>query len=289
MCCWYLSQSLVAVVAYAEYHLARIEVSAMHQHYVDLSCTSVTADCPVENTIYGYYPSLPLNAFFVAFFSFFAITNAIYGIYFKTYFFAYVMTVGCISEAIGYGGRIMMNKNPFDEIGFRIQISCLIFAPAFVNAAIYITLKHIVMFFGTAKSRLTPRWYTWIFIACDFTSLMLQAVGGGLAGGAGQDAELRAKGTNTMLAGIVFQVATLVIFGYLALEYIVRTRRSWEAVSPVARNYAQKTSFKLFTAGIIIAFITIFTRCVYRIAEIVGGWANPIMRNEVEYVILEGL
>ena len=118
---------------------------------------------------------------------------------------------------------------------------------------------------------------------------MLQAVGGGLAGGAGQDAELRAKGTNTMLAGIVFQVATLVIFGYLALEYIVRTRRSWEAVSPVARNYAQKTSFKLFTAGIIIAFITIFTRCVDRIAEIVGGWANPIMRNEVEYVILEGL
>ncbi|KAG4412293.1 hypothetical protein IFR04_014572 [Cadophora malorum] len=218
----------------------------MHQHYVDLSCTSVTPDCPVENTIYGYYPSLPLNAFFVAFFSFFAITNAIYGIYFKTYFFAYVMTVGCISEAIGYGGRIMMNKNPFDEIGFRIQISCLIFAPAF-------------------------------------------AVGGGLAGGAGQDAELRAKGTNTMLAGIVFQVATLVIFGYLALEYIVRTRRSWEAVSPVARNYAQKTSFKLFTAGIIIAFITIFTRCVDRIAEIVGGWANPIMRNEVEYVILEGL
>ncbi len=139
MCCWYLSQSLVAVVVHAEYHLARIEVSAMHQHYVDLSCTSVTPDCPVENTIYGYYPSLPLNAFFVAFFSFFAITNAIYGIYFKTYFFAYVMTVGCISEAIGYGGRIMMNKNPFDEIGFRIQISCLIFAPAFVNAAIYIS------------------------------------------------------------------------------------------------------------------------------------------------------
>lgn len=118
---------------------------------------------------------------------------------------------------------------------------------------------------------------------------MLQAVGGGLAGGAGQDATLRAKGTNTMLAGIVFQVFTLIIFAALALEYVIRTRHSWETVPPAVRKYAQKTSFKLFALSIVVAFVAIFTRCVYRIAEIVGGWANPVMRNEVEYVILEGL
>lgn len=260
-----------------------------HQHFVALDCSSISPSCPVENTIYGYYPSLPLNAFFTAFFAFFALKNVVYGIYFRTYFFAYVMTIGCISEAIGYGGRIMMHFNPFDEIGFRMQISCLIFAPAFINAAVYIVMKHVVLFFGTDKSRVPARWYTWIFISCDFTSLMLQAVGGGLAGGAGDNSALRDKGTDTMLAGIIFQVATLIIFGYLAFEYVVRIRGSWEMVPCGAREYTRKSSFKLFVAGVVIAYLTIFTRCVYRVAELVGGWANPIMRNETEYVVLEGL
>jgi len=94
----------------------------MIRHFEALNCQSISTQCPVENTIYGYYPSLPFNALFVAFFSF-AIKNDIYGIYFKTYFFTYVMTLGCISEAIGYGGRLMMHKNPLDIIGFRIHVS----------------------------------------------------------------------------------------------------------------------------------------------------------------------
>lgn len=31
-------------------------------------CTDVTPQCPVEHSIYGYYPSIGANAFFVAFF-----------------------------------------------------------------------------------------------------------------------------------------------------------------------------------------------------------------------------
>jgi hypothetical protein len=55
-------------------------------HFVNLDCTSVSPTCPVDNTIYGYYPSLPLNIFFVVFFSIIAIEQVVLGLYYKSYF-----------------------------------------------------------------------------------------------------------------------------------------------------------------------------------------------------------
>ncbi|KAJ8064732.1 hypothetical protein OCU04_007050 [Sclerotinia nivalis] len=51
---------------------------------------------------------------------------------------------------------------------------------------------------------------------------------------------------------------------------------------------AVRRPFKLFCVGVTVAFITIFARCVYRIAEMVGGWANPIMRDEAGFIVMEG-
>jgi hypothetical protein len=199
------------------------------------------------------------------------------------------LTVGSLSEAIGYAGRILLNSNPYSGPGFRLQITCLIFAPSFIAAAIYITLTHLVLTFGTSKSRITPKYYTWIFISCDIVALVLQAVGGGLAGGAGKNKGMRDRGTNVMFAGIVWQVATLVVFAALVIDYIVRTVRVWSEVPDAAKVLSKKLSFRLFAGGVVLAFSTIFLRCVYRIAEIEGGWANPIMRDETSFVVMEGL
>lgn len=84
----------------------------MVQYYVSQSCTAISSTCLVENTIYGYYPSLEFNAFFVAFFAAAAIVHAWLGWRAKTYFFAVMVHIGCIAEAIGYGGRIIMYSNP---------------------------------------------------------------------------------------------------------------------------------------------------------------------------------
>jgi RTA1 like protein len=118
---------------------------------------------------------------------------------------------------------------------------------------------------------------------------MLQAVGGGMAGGADGNVHLRNMGTDLMIAGIVWQVATLVVFACLAIDYVVRTSRVWDQVPSGAKILAVKVSFKLFVAGVALAFLTIFCRCVYRIAEMVQGWANPVMRDQAGFVIAEGL
>jgi hypothetical protein len=137
-------------------------------------CVSVSAYCPVEQTIYGYYPSLGLNAFFVAIFSLLALLQIGLGAFYKTYLFSSLVIAGCLAETIGYGGRIMLHQNPWSGTGFNIQISCLIFAPSFTAAAIYVVFKNVVRTFGVAKSRIPANWYLVIFMVCDFIALLLQ-------------------------------------------------------------------------------------------------------------------
>jgi len=144
-------------------------------------CTEVGLLCPVEGTIYGYYPSISANGFFTGFFGLCLIIQLVLGIRYKTWTYLIALGLGCLGECLGYVGRIMLYNNPFDSAGFQIQICCLIISPAFVSAGIYLTLKHAVISFGESWSRFRPAMYTYIFIAGDLVSLVLQGVGGGIA------------------------------------------------------------------------------------------------------------
>lgn len=64
-------------------------------------CTEVNAQCPVESSIYGYYPSLPVNAFFLAWFAVLLIANLGLGIRYKTWTYLIALGLGCLSEVIG--------------------------------------------------------------------------------------------------------------------------------------------------------------------------------------------
>lgn len=176
-----------------------------------------------------------------------------------------------------------MHANPFDGAGFQLQICLLIIAPAFVSAGIYLTLKHFTLTFGPSWSRLRPAWYTYIFITGDLLSLVLQGAGGGLAATAEPGSSTQDLGTNLMIAGVVFQVVILSVFGYLLGEYTLRTYRRRNSLSAAATEMLGRTSFRLFVMAIMIAYIAIFTRCVYRIPELTGGWGSELMRNEPEF------
>lgn len=199
------------------------------------------------------------------------------------------LCLGCVGEAIGYAGRIMLNNDIFDDNAFTIQICCLIISPAFVSAGIYLTLKHIVINFGEKWSRLPPVWYTRIFIAGDIFSLVLQGAGGGLASTADPGSNLQDVGTNLMIAGVIFQVVILAFFGYFLAEYTLRTYRRRDQLSQEAWALFHKTSFRCFMGAVIVAFVGIFVRCVYRIPELTGGWRSELMRNEPEFIVLEGV
>lgn len=47
--------------------------------------------------------------------------------------------------------------------------------------------------------------------------------------------------------------------------------------------------FKGLLVAIVLAYLTITVRCIYRIAEMSGGWRNPIMQDENTFIVLDGV
>jgi hypothetical protein len=183
-----------------------------------------------------------------------------------------------------------MHQNPYSSGGFKLQIVLLTFAPAFLAAGVYLTLKHLVITFGASFSRLRPAWYTWLFISCDVFSILLQGAGGGVASAADKTQKgLLDVGNGLMVAGMVFQVVTLLLFGVLAGEYGVRVWKHKHELNPETFTLRRSMKFKLFLVALVVAYFSILIRCVYRVAEMSGGWGNSIMKEETLFTALDSL
>ncbi|KAF2801380.1 RTA1-domain-containing protein [Mytilinidion resinicola] len=241
-------------------------------------CTKET--CPISDTIYGYAPQLAADTAFLVIFAVSMVIHGIQGYRYKTWTFLIAMTIGNLCEAIGYGGRIMLHSDPFSDSGFKLQICLLTIAPAFFAAGIYLTLKHLVLTFGPAFSRLRPSRYTHTFISCDVVSIILQGVGGILASIASQPGPLMTSGNDTMMAGLSFQVFTLLVFGLLTAEYFTRVRTHRGELNPATEPLRASTRFRCFLVAVLVAYTAVLLRCVYRIAEMSKGWGSTIMRDE---------
>lgn len=146
----------------------------------------------------------------------------------------------------------------------------------------------MILTFGSDFSRIPARRYTWIFIGCDFLSLLLQGAGGGIAATAKSPSKQK-LGNDLMMAGIVWQVVTLLVFAILVGDYFSRLNARRGQMGPTANTIIKDLKFRLFAISLLIAFLAIFTRCVYRIAEMAKGWKNPIMQNETDFIVLDGV
>lgn len=198
------------------------------------------------------------------------------------------MSLGTICEGVGYISRIMLHNDPFSDPGFKINVVLLTFAPAFLAAGIYLLLKQLTITFSPTLSRLRPAWYTYIFISCDLVSIVLQGAGGAVSAVASTK-KLLDVGENIMIAGLAFQVFTLAIFGALAGEYFFRVMKHKSEVNPRALELCKQWKFRLFLGAILLAYLCIKIRCAYRVAELSGGWGNPIMRKEVDFIVMDSV
>lgn len=204
-----------------------------------------------------------------------------------------------------------MHANPWDSNGFKIQIISIVIAPSFLAAGLYLTLKHLVLLLGPEKSRLKPRLYPWIFVSCDIFSIVLQAVGGGIA--ASNNVALLKTGDNIIVAGIAFQVVTMFVCICLAADFGLRSLKSrgQKSMADVYEGTRErnirggKAWFKFSCIALAAAFMFIWIRCIYRyvkqdcpvsfendanldsIPEMSGGWGSPRMRQQTTFLILE--
>jgi hypothetical protein len=127
-------------------------------------------------------------------------------------------------------------------------------------------------------------------MSCDIFSILLQRAGGTVASAAvGTQQSMLDSGNHLMLAGMVFQVITLVVFGVLAGEYAFCVWRHKNELNPATFTLRLSWMFRLLLGALVVAYTAILIRCVYRVAEMSGGWGNIIMREEVGFTILDSL
>lgn len=126
-------------------------------------------------------------------------------------------------------------------------------APAFLAASIYLCLARIVVVYGESISRIKPRTYTILFMSCDFISLLLQAAGGAIAASANtvKDTDL---GVNIMIAGLSFQVVSLVLFIGLSCDFAWRVRNAAEM--SLNQRFGALRESKKFRAFLVCEFST---------------------------------
>ncbi|KAF7559634.1 hypothetical protein G7046_g4517 [Stylonectria norvegica] len=253
-------------------------------------CTEVSDICPVSATVLGYYPSLGASIFFALAFGVLTIAAGVLGVWKRTWTFGVAITIGLLLECLGYVGRALLHSNPWNQSGFELQICCIIIAPTFICVSIYLTLKHISLNLNPALSRIQPKWYPRIFLPADLSCLVIQAIGGGVATAAGKDQEKVLKaGNDLIIAGICLQVAVLIGFGIMAGDYLFRAKRYMSSGQAQEQALAlwQDSKFRRFGFAVTGAYAAVLVRCVYRIAEMAGGWGNYIMQDEASFMVLD--
>ncbi|KAK4690666.1 hypothetical protein P7C71_g6176, partial [Lecanoromycetidae sp. Uapishka_2] len=218
----------------------------------DANCT--LAICSPAYGVYQYRPSLAANTTFLVLFAIALLIHILLGLKWRTWFYSGAIAWGCVAEVLGYGGRILLWQDPFSFTGFLMQIICVTIGPTFFSAAIYLTLSKIVIYLGPQYARFTPKLYYWIFIPCDVLSLVLQAVGGALSSAS---SGVSPTAVDVSIAGLSFQVFTLVVFIYLALEFgasYLKGQKTQPRKTPLG------TRFKVFVGALALAIVLILIR-----------------------------
>jgi hypothetical protein len=130
-----------------------------------------------------------------------------------------------------------------------------------------------------------PSLYYQIFIPLDIISLVLQAAGGAMSSIAESGDKLGEIGVDIGLAGLAFQVVVLSFFMALCCQYAWSYWRDVKAGKASTANLDGR--FKSFLAFLVLATITIFVRCAFRIYELSDGYTGSAMRDEPMFIGLE--
>ncbi|KAE9377444.1 putative RTA1 domain protein [Stipitochalara longipes BDJ] len=258
-----------------------MSLSATNGTYI--ICTLAT--CPIQWAFVEYIPSLGGNATYLAILTLLFITQLYLGILYRTWGSLTGMAVGTLLEIAGYLGRVLLHSDPFNFNYFLVYLICLTIGPTFLSAALYLCLARLIVVYGTHHSRFQPRTYTITFISCDFASLVLQSIGGGITATAG-DKRTSNAGVHIMVAGLALQVFSLVLYMVLCLEFAWRVRHVTKEERFV--ELRGTGGFRGFKYALAVSTIAIFLRSVYRVIELSGGFGGTLANNQTTFMVLEG-
>ncbi|SCV06156.1 LANO_0H23332g1_1 [Lachancea nothofagi CBS 11611] len=264
----------------------------------------------------GMTPNLAFNSAMAAIFGVLFILQLAAGVYTRQWWILVSFLCACALEVAGYIGRALGHNDTTNIDTFLLQFICLTIAPVFTMAGIYYQLGKLVEIYGHRFALLkNPMLYSWIFMACDVISLIVQAVGGGMSGSAAADNTDTATGDHIFVAGLAFQVASMSVFLVLwfhllyqifvvsRMEHTGASKPSWSLVHvsqqdidykyrpkfEFLRIHPKRWVFNYFGYALTAAVLLVYVRCIYRVVELAEGWHGDLITHEVYFIILDAL
>ncbi|KAJ6481037.1 RTA1-like protein [Mycena sanguinolenta] len=242
---------------------------------------------PVDDSQYGYIPHEYVAIIFLALFGLSTALHVGQATYYRMWWLFPTACLCGLGELVGWAGRLWSSFSPDLGNPYMMQITTTIISPTPLIAVNFILLSRIVTRLGPCYARLTPRWYTILFLSCDIVALVVQGAGGGIA--SASDTTSGANlGANIMLAGIVFQFVAIIVYSTLAGDFLRRyhTDRSVRGAS-VDRG-VMDSKLKTMIGALAFSTLVLFIRSIYRIIELATGWNGRIIETEVYFNVLDG-
>lgn len=250
-----------------------------------------------ENNQYqGLIPSFGGNLTFTILFALALVVHTGLGFWYKQWWVMVSFFCGSGLEMAGFLTRTMSHDDYDVQDYFLCQIISLTIAPAFIMGGIYILLGKFIIIYGPQFALMRPMFYSYIFMTCDFISLVIQAVGGALAASADTESG-NEVGTHIMVGGLAFQVVSMTIYVILYLHFFHRIkfhnkdkyREISDDFNPRYRALRSRMIFQFFPYVVFICVGFVYIRCVYRVVELAEGWSGYLITHEMYLFFLDAL
>ncbi|GAA6063548.1 hypothetical protein JCM10212_002660 [Sporobolomyces blumeae] len=223
-----------------------------------------------ETSSYGYIPSLSYGVIFIAVFAITMVAHVAQIVLTRRKLFMIVMPLGCLGELLGWSMRLASRWHPDLQDTYIGQLALLVISPTFFSAALYWCLGLVIGKVAPSKSPVPAKWFKISFVVADIVSLLVQAVGGGIAGSAVLQSDLD-LGSNIMLGGIVFQLVVMIIYVAYGAYWIWRARDELGVASRMIRLLLWAMAF---------ASACIIARGIFRTAELAEGFDGYLATEE---------
>ncbi|KAK8076538.1 hypothetical protein PG994_003810 [Apiospora phragmitis] len=233
---------------------------------------------------YGYRPSLAAGVSFIVLFAFAVVYHLVLS-HNKKRWASVALAYGAATEMIGWIGRTWGSQCPYNQHAYLMQMIPLTIAPVFFTAALYMLLGQLIQVSGPESSVLPARLYTIVFLTSAFLSLLIQLVGGAVTASASSKGEVTPAGVNTIVAGLVFQLATMVVFAGLAVDFLRRISSSRSSSIGGGGGGRSLKNYYTVLAALFISLTCIVVRSLFRVVELT--WMGPSMLHERNFVALD--
>lgn len=185
---------------------------------------------------------------------------------------AYVpLFFGIGSEIAGYICRSISALHKDDTSPYIGQSICLLIAPTFYTATIYMLFGRMAHLMQAEKLMIMPaRFNTTFFVVGDILSLFLQAAGGGLMA---QESSAD-TGSNIVTAGLFIQIGW---FGLFIINEVYFLFKLGRIDNPIA---SQTKTWKRLNIIILINCVLVLLRSIVRGIEFIEGYQGTIISHE---------